>query len=45
MLISKAYGGRSSDVYITDDCDVLSNLLPGDVVLADSGKKVKRKTW
>ena len=41
ILISKAYGGRSSDVYITEDCGILSNLLPGDVVLADRGFTVE----
>ena len=41
IFISKAYGGRSSDVYITEDCGVLSNLLPGDVVLADRGFTVE----
>ena len=36
-FISKGYGGRASDTYITNDCGVLENLLPGDVVLADRG--------
>ncbi|XP_034232829.1 uncharacterized protein LOC117640434 [Thrips palmi] len=36
--ISKAFGGRSSDQFITVNCqDFLNNLLPGDVVLADRG--------
>ena len=36
-FISKGWGGRASDVYITEHCDLLKNLLPGDVVLADRG--------
>lgn len=35
--ISPGYGGRASDKYITGDCGILDNLLPGDVVLADRG--------
>ncbi|KAK5638749.1 hypothetical protein RI129_013044 [Pyrocoelia pectoralis] len=35
--ISNAYGGRASDKFITEDCDFLDNLVPGDLVLADRG--------
>ena len=41
IFISKAFGGRSSDVCVTEDCGILSNLLPGDVVLADRGFTVE----
>ena len=34
-FVSKGYGGRVSDKYITEDCGYLRKLLPGDVVLAD----------
>ncbi|XP_039301447.1 uncharacterized protein LOC120356562 [Nilaparvata lugens] len=35
--ISDLYGGSTSDKKITQDCGVLSNLVPGDVILADKG--------
>ena len=36
-FISKAWGGRASDKYITEHCKVLDHLIPGDVILADRG--------
>ena len=36
-FISKAWGGRASDKYITERCGILQHLLPGDVVLTDRG--------
>ena len=36
-FISKAWGGRVSDKYITENCGILNNLLPDDIVLADRG--------
>lgn len=35
--ISDGYGGRVSDKHITENCGILDNLLPGDIVLADRG--------
>ena len=40
-FISKGWGGRASDVYITENCGVLQKLLPGDIVLADRGFTVQ----
>ncbi|XP_034235759.1 uncharacterized protein LOC117642061 [Thrips palmi] len=35
--ISKAYVGRIQDTELTNDCGILDNLKPGDVVLSDRG--------
>ncbi len=40
-FISKGWGGRVSDRYLTENCGILDNLLPGDLVLADRGFNVQ----
>ncbi|XP_047139058.1 uncharacterized protein LOC124814978 [Hydra vulgaris] len=40
-FISKSWGGRVSDKYLTENCGFLSKLLPGDVVLADRGLSIE----
>lgn len=36
-FISKGWGGRTSDKYITEHCGFLNYILPGDILLADRG--------
>ena len=31
------WGGRVSDVHLTENCRLLGNMLPGDLILADRG--------
>ena len=37
IFISKGYGGRASDKFVTEHSGFLAKLLPGDLVLADRG--------
>lgn len=37
IFISKCYGGKTSDTFITTDCGLVNLLQPGDIVLADKG--------
>ena len=36
-FVSKAWGGRISDKFLTENCGILKKLLPGDLILADHG--------
>jgi hypothetical protein len=36
-FISKGWGGRVSDVYITENCGILDHAVAGDRILADRG--------
>ena len=44
-FVSKAWGGRTSDKFLTENCGFLKNLLPGDLVLADRGFTVQEGVW
>ena len=44
-FISFGWGGRVSNKYLTENCKLLNNLLPGDIVLADRGFDIADKCW
>ncbi|KAJ8983221.1 hypothetical protein NQ317_005309 [Molorchus minor] len=37
VYLVDAWGGRTSDKFLTENCGFLNNILPGDVILADRG--------
>ena len=36
-FVSEALGGRTSNKFLTENCGILKNLLPRDLILADHG--------
>ena len=41
IFISEGWGGRTSDKHLTEQCGVLKNLLPGDIVMVDRGFNIE----
>lgn len=44
-FVSEAWGGRTSDKFLTENCEFLAKLLPGDLVLADRGFTIHEQIW
>jgi len=44
-FVSEAWGGCTSDKFVTENCGFLNKLTPGDLVLADRGFTVHEKVW
>ena len=40
-FVSKAWGGRTSDKFLTENCGIIGKLQPGDLVLADRGFSIQ----
>ena len=41
-FVSKAWGGKTSDKFLSENCRILKNILRGDLVLADRGFTIRK---
>ena len=41
-FVSKAWGGRTSDKFLTENGRILKNILRGDLILADRGFTIRK---
>ena len=44
-FVSQAWGGRTSDTFLTENCGVLNKLKPGDLVMADRAFMIHESVW
>ena len=44
-FVSQAWGDRTSDKFLTENCGLLNKLKPGDLVMADRGSTIHESVW
>ena len=44
-FVSQAWGDRTSDKFLTENCGLLNKLKPGDLVMADRESTIHESVW